>query len=338
MGRAERGGHRGWLYPRRAGILTLQRRIGGRRRWVRVSSRSSRLQVSHLRHLACVRSRLRPAVAMAMRTVGKTQRVGGAAVWLIAAALAAAVVTEATGQSQPPGAAAAPQANSVPGPAGAADAAPAPPQPPVSASSFPPQPPPPTVKRGFLNDLGNWWDNSFSNLGTRIDEARGKFVDINKKSNDAAKNAAIATQQAVKNAAATTQQAVTSAATATKDAATAIVRLPATSVLESARALRAGAERRAGLPGGGDQCLSRQGLCQGPAARYSFVSDLPAQGRAVGTGAGGRRVQGRDGGAARLLPIGAARLFVSPQPAPASNLSRPNNQQSNNQRGAPFPS
>ena len=167
--------------------------------------------------------------------------------WLIAAALAAAVVTEATGQSQPPGAAAAPQANSVPGPAGAADAAPAPPQPPVSASSFPPQPPPPTVKRGFLNDLGNWWDNSFSNLGTRIDEARGKFVDINKKSNDAAKNAAIATQQAVKNAAATTQQAVTSAATATKDAATAIVRLPATTVLEAH-------ERCALAPNGAPDC------------------------------------------------------------------------------------
>jgi hypothetical protein len=109
--------------------------------------------------------------------------------------------------------------------------APAPAQQPVSALPFPPQPPP--VKRGFLNDLGNWWDNSFSNLGTKIDEARGKFVDINKKSNDAAKNAAVATQEAVKSAATTTQQAVTTAATATKDAATAIVRLPVTSVLEA---------------------------------------------------------------------------------------------------------
>jgi hypothetical protein len=156
---------------------------------------------------------------------------------LIAAALAVAAVTDAAGQSQPPGGGvAAPPANSAPAataPPSPADVAPAPPQQPVSASPFPPQPPPPTVKRGFLNDLGNWWDNSLSNLGTKIDDARGKFVDINKKSNDAAKNAAVATQEAVKNAATTTQQAVKSAATATKDAATAIVRLPATGVLEA---------------------------------------------------------------------------------------------------------
>jgi hypothetical protein len=189
-----------------------------------------------------------------MRTVGKTQRVGRAAVWLIAAALAAAVVTEAAGQSQPPGAAAAPQANAMPSPTGAADTPPPPTQPPVSASSFPPQPPP--VKRGFLNDLGNWWDNSFSNLGTKIDEARGKFVDINKKSNDAAKNAAIATQEAVKSAATTTRQAVTSAATATKDAATAIVRLPATSVLEAH-------ERCAVAPNGAPDCqLAATNACR----------------------------------------------------------------------------
>lgn len=172
-----------------------------------------------------------------MRIVGKIQRVRGAAVWLIAAVLAAAAVTGAAGQSQPPGAGAAPlaaaPANAVPYPSGAADMAPAPPQPPVSASSFPPQPPPPTVKRGFLNDLGNWWESSFSTLGTKIDQARGKFDDINKKSNAAAKKAATATQEAVKNAATTTEQAVTSAAAVTKDAATAIVRLPATSVLEA---------------------------------------------------------------------------------------------------------
>jgi hypothetical protein len=179
-----------------------------------------------------------------MTRIGKSQRVRGAAVGLIAAVLAAAIVTEAAGQSQPPGAGAAagqiaaPPANSAPAapgapdPSGAADMAPAPPQQPVSASPFPPQPPP-TIKRGFLNDLGNWWENSFSNLGTKIDQARGKFVDINKKSNDAAKNAAVATQEAVKSAATTTRQAVTTAATATKDAATAIVRLPATSVLEA---------------------------------------------------------------------------------------------------------
>lgn len=179
----------------------------------------------------------------AMTRIGKLQRVRGAAVGLIAAVLTAAIVTEAAGQSQPPGAAAgqiaAPPANSAPAapgapdPSGAADMATAPPQQPVSTSSFPPQPPPPTVKRGFLNDLGNWWDSSFSTLGTKIDQARGKFDDINKKSNAAAKKAATVTQEAVKNAATTTEQAVTSAATVTKDAATAIVRLPATSVIEA---------------------------------------------------------------------------------------------------------
>jgi len=185
-----------------------------------------------------------------MRIVGKAQHVRGVAVWFIAAALAVVAVTQAAGQSQSAGsgAVAAPPANSAPAapgapaPSGAADLAP---PPPVSASSFPPQPPP--VKRGFLNDLGNWWDNSFSNLGTKIDEARGKFEDINKKSNAAAKNAAVATQEAVKNAATTTRQAVTSAATATKDAATAIVRLPATGVVEAH-------ERCAVAPNGAPDC------------------------------------------------------------------------------------
>ena len=190
-----------------------------------------------------------------MRMVGKAQRVRGAAVWLTAAVLSASALTQAAGQSQTPGGgAAAPPANSAPAiaaaapaPPGSADTAPAAPQPPVTASPFPPQPPPPTIRRGFLNDLGNWWDNSFSNLGTKIDEARGKFVDINKKSNAAAKSAAVATGEAVKSAATTTTQAVTSAATATKDAATAIVRLPATGVIEAH-------ERCAVAPNGAPDC------------------------------------------------------------------------------------
>jgi hypothetical protein len=180
-----------------------------------------------------------------MTRISKSQRVCGAAAGLVAAALAVAAATEAAGQSQPPAAVAAPPANSAAAPAapaaapaapaasGVADTAPAPPQPPVPASAFPPQPPPPAIKRGFLNDLGNWWENSFSIFGTKIDEARGKLDDINKKSAAAAKNAAAVTREAVKSAAATTEQAVTSAATATKDAATAIVRLPVTSVLEA---------------------------------------------------------------------------------------------------------
>ncbi len=130
--------------------------------------------------------------AMAM-PVGRPRRVAVFAVLALAALTpAAAAQTPLTG-SGPAQAALAPGA---PPPA----AAPAP-QAQGAAREFPAQPPP-AYRPGFIAEFGHWWD-----------QTRGKL--------DNPKDAANATQDAMRNA-----------AEATKDAMTAIVRLPATRVLE----------------------------------------------------------------------------------------------------------
>ena len=87
---------------------------------------------------------------------------------------------------------------------------PAPTQPPASAGvTLPPQPPPPSAalpapapeKRGFFDDLARWWHNSTADFNAKLKEQQSKLDDFNKKSADAAKDAAAATQQAMKNAA-----------------------------------------------------------------------------------------------------------------------------------------
>jgi hypothetical protein len=92
-----------------------------------------------------------------------------------------------------PATAAAPQASTAAPQASAAPQTSAAPQaaasPASSGAGLPPQPPP-VDKRGFLNDLGRWWDDSVAG-----------FNDFNKKSAEAAKDAATATGQAMKNAA-----------------------------------------------------------------------------------------------------------------------------------------
>jgi hypothetical protein len=92
-------------------------------------------------------------------------------------------------------------AQAMPAPAAPAPAAALPPQAQGAPQDFPTQPPP-AYRPGFIAEFGRWWD-----------ETRGKL--------DNPKDAANATQDAMRNA-----------AEATKDAMTAIVRLPATRVLE----------------------------------------------------------------------------------------------------------
>jgi hypothetical protein len=168
-----------------------------------------------------------------MRSAGKRHCFRAATAGWFAAALWAAAPTLAAAQSQPaPGAPvvlqgtselpaltpAKPAASALPG-APTSSAAFTPPA--ASGSAFPPQPSPPEAQRGLLSNLGNWWQYYFGGLGTKFNQARGKFDDLNKTSSDAAQSAATATQEAMKNAAA-----------ATKDAAAAIARLPGTRVLE----------------------------------------------------------------------------------------------------------
>jgi hypothetical protein len=130
-----------------------------------------------------------------------------AAIWSIAALLSAAPVWTTRADDAAGPAASAPQ--------------PVPEKPTAPAGgSFPAQPPP-VENRGFLNGVGNWWDQSVSDFTAKMRAARDKLKDLNKKENNVAKDAATATGEALKDA-----------AQATKDAATAVVRLPNTRVLE----------------------------------------------------------------------------------------------------------
>jgi hypothetical protein len=136
--------------------------------------------------------------------------------WLAAAVLSAAMPDIASSQTnQAPPAAASPAAAP---PAGTANAQPSPPPdqaspaapaqtPPSSDSALPPQPPPvaalpapPAEKRGFLSEFGDWWKKSSDDFNAKMKEQQSKLDDFNKKSADAAKDAAAATQQAMKSA------------------------------------------------------------------------------------------------------------------------------------------
>lgn len=75
---------------------------------------------------------------------------------------------------------------------------------------FPSQPPP-TYKPGFIYAFGQWWDT-----------ARGKIEELKSHSNDAAKGAVTATQDAMNHAAA-----------ATRNAANALIKLPGARFIET---------------------------------------------------------------------------------------------------------
>jgi hypothetical protein len=74
---------------------------------------------------------------------------------------------------------------------------------------LPPQPPPPTAalnpapgeKHGFFDDLSRWWHDSVTDFNAKLKEQQTKIDDFNKKSAEAAKDAAAATGQAMKSAA-----------------------------------------------------------------------------------------------------------------------------------------
>lgn len=148
-----------------------------------------------------------------------------ATTWLLAASLSPAAIALAQNAQVPS-----------PNGTGAVQAAPAQPlQPPPPAAAAAPQArglfpaqPPPAERPGFIYAFGRWWDGT-----------RGKFEDLTKEPNDAAKGAAAASQDAMqgavtttKGAATATQDALKNAAEATKEAATALFRLPGTRVIE----------------------------------------------------------------------------------------------------------
>jgi hypothetical protein len=123
---------------------------------------------------------------------------------LAAAALAVTLTRPALAQAaNPPPAAAAPAQRQAAPDQVPPDQVPPGQTAPASGLALPPQPPPPgtPVKRGFLNDFGQWWDDSVASFNAKMKEQQAKIDEFNKKSVDAAKDAATATQQAMKNAA-----------------------------------------------------------------------------------------------------------------------------------------
>jgi hypothetical protein len=72
-----------------------------------------------------------------------------------------------------------------------------PPQPPPSVASSPT----PEEKHGFFDKLERWWRDSVTDFNAKLKEQQSKIDDFNKKSAEAAKDAATATQQAMKSAA-----------------------------------------------------------------------------------------------------------------------------------------
>jgi hypothetical protein len=121
---------------------------------------------------------------------------------LLAATLIAATAGGALAQNVQPAPSATTPSTVQPAPA-------QPPAPPSAGVTLPPQPPPASAalpapapeKHGFFDDLERWWHDSTADFNAKLKEQQSKLDDFNKKSADAAKDAAAATQQAMKNAA-----------------------------------------------------------------------------------------------------------------------------------------
>ena len=81
---------------------------------------------------------------------------------------------------------------------GAASAATSPP--PAGAAGASPQsaslPTAPEEKRGFLNDLGKWWDNSIADFNAKMKEQQAKLDEFNRQQSEAAKDATKAMKDA----------------------------------------------------------------------------------------------------------------------------------------------
>jgi hypothetical protein len=121
---------------------------------------------------------------------------------LLAATLTAATAGIALAQNVQPAPSATTPSTVQPAPA-------QPPAPPSAGVTLPSQLPPPSAalpapapeKHGFFDDLARWWHDSTADFNAKLKEQQSKLDDFNKKSADAAKDAAAATGQAMKNAA-----------------------------------------------------------------------------------------------------------------------------------------
>ncbi len=121
-------------------------------------------------------------------------------------ACASGVALAQSGESSAPAGSAAPANAAAPAtPAGPQQALPQsapqltlPRQPPPASAAAPPAA---AEKHGFFDNLSRWWNDSVADFNAKLKEQQSKIDDFNKKSAEAAKDAAAATQQTMKNAA-----------------------------------------------------------------------------------------------------------------------------------------
>jgi hypothetical protein len=122
---------------------------------------------------------------------------------------------------------------------GAVQQAPAAPPP---AASFPAQPAP-AFKPGFLHQLGVWWNDGFANFNDKMKNAKDKLDTL--QTEQSAKDAGKATQEAVKNA------------------AQAVVRLPSTRMFELHDRCQAAANGAPDCPAAANSACRNKGFNTG---------------------------------------------------------------------------
>ncbi len=133
---------------------------------------------------------------------------------------APAAASPGAGPQPSPSRSAAPQSSSAPPltPVLTLPPQPPPPQLPSQASSAPAAPP---EKRGFLNELGQWWNESIANWNAKLKEQQSKLDEFNKEQSAAMKSAADAVVRFSSSKVIETQQLCPVAGNGAPDCATA---------------------------------------------------------------------------------------------------------------------
>ena len=227
------------------------------------------------------------------RLVKRNSFCRAAVVWLAAVAISvlAAGPARAENAQAPPAAAGAVQA-------------PTPPAAPIAPTAAAPRPPQPSApdKPGFFHEMGRWWDGSIGYLHDKIKATPGTFEDIGKKSGDAAKDAAVATQEGMKKDLRREQ--------GRRGRDRAAAEHPRGG---RARALRHSGKRRARLRRRGNGRLPQQGFQRRPAARLCAPGRrAPTQALLSGKRPAKARMSARNGRPPRRLSVGRLSVICLP--------------------------
>ena len=137
-----------------------------------------------------------PGSSNKMAALATRERICGALLAMLLLACDSAAALAQSGAPPSSATAAAPAA-----PAGPQQTTPQSEPPPPASADAPQAQPAPAEKRGFFDDLSRWWNDSVADFNAKLKEQQSKIDDFNKKSAEAAKDAAAATQQTMKNAA-----------------------------------------------------------------------------------------------------------------------------------------